>query len=105
MISSRYSTIFRPSEFYTAMDAFSNLELEQKLADMRVEVHRWMNVTNQFGVPLGPDVFAAEDIVFLVNDNPFGGDGPHVNTQICVFQLKAPAFSFQSYHKRPPAGS
>ena len=30
------------------MDAFSNLELEQKLADMRVEVHRWMNVTNQF---------------------------------------------------------
>ena len=35
-------------EFYTAMDAFSNLELEQKLADMRVEVHRWMNVTNQF---------------------------------------------------------
>ncbi len=35
-------------EFYTAMDAFSNLDLEQKLADMRVEVHRWMNVTNQF---------------------------------------------------------
>ncbi len=35
-------------EFYTAMDAFSNLELEQKLADMGVEVHRWMNVTNQF---------------------------------------------------------
>ena len=28
-------------EFYTVMDAFSNLELEQKLADMRVEVHRW----------------------------------------------------------------
>lgn len=35
-------------EFYTAMDAFSNLEVEQKLADMGVEVHRWMNVTNQF---------------------------------------------------------
>ena len=35
-------------EFYTAMDPFSNLELEQKLADMGVEVHRWMNVTNQF---------------------------------------------------------
>ena len=35
-------------EFYTVMDAFSNLELEQKLADMGVEVHRWMNVTNQF---------------------------------------------------------
>ena len=35
-------------EFYTAMDAFSNLDLEQKLADMGVEVHRWMNVTNQF---------------------------------------------------------
>ena len=35
-------------EFYTVMDAFSNLELEQKLADMRVEVHRWMNVTNHF---------------------------------------------------------
>ena len=35
-------------EFYTAMDTFSNLELEQKLADMRVEIHRWMNVTNQF---------------------------------------------------------
>ena len=35
-------------EFYTAMDPFSNLELEQKLTDMRVEVHRWMNVTNQF---------------------------------------------------------
>lgn len=35
-------------EFYTAMDAFSNLEVEQKLADMGVEVHRWMNVTHQF---------------------------------------------------------
>lgn len=35
-------------EFYTAMDAFSNLETEQKLADMGVEVHRWMNITNQF---------------------------------------------------------
>ena len=35
-------------EFYTAMDAFSNLELEQHLADMGVEIHRWMNVTNQF---------------------------------------------------------
>ena len=27
-------------EFYTVMDAFSNLEVEQKLADMGVEVHR-----------------------------------------------------------------
>lgn len=35
-------------EFYTAMDAFSNLEAEQKLADMGVEVHRWMNLTHQF---------------------------------------------------------
>ncbi len=35
-------------EFYTVMDAFSNLELEQKLADMGVEIHRWMNVTHQF---------------------------------------------------------
>lgn len=35
-------------EFYTAMDAPSNLEVEQKLADMGVEIHRWMNVTHQF---------------------------------------------------------
>ena len=35
-------------EFFTAMDPFSNLEAEQKLADMGVEVHRWMNVTHQF---------------------------------------------------------
>jgi len=35
-------------EFYTVMDAFSNLELEQRLSEMRVELHRWMNVTNQF---------------------------------------------------------
>ena len=35
-------------EFYTVMDAFSNLEAEQRLADMGVEVHRWMNVTNHF---------------------------------------------------------
>ena len=33
-------------EFYTVMDAFANLNLEQKLADMGVEVHRWMNMTN-----------------------------------------------------------
>ena len=33
-------------EFYTAMDAFSNLEIEQKLADMGVEVHRWITVSN-----------------------------------------------------------
>lgn len=35
-------------EFYTAMDAFSNLEVERKLADMGVEVHRWLTVTNRF---------------------------------------------------------
>ncbi len=35
-------------EFYTAMDAFSNLEVEQKLADMGVEVHRWMTVSHRF---------------------------------------------------------
>lgn len=34
-------------EYFTVMDAFSNLDLEQKLADMRVEVHRWMNFTNR----------------------------------------------------------
>ncbi len=34
-------------EYFTIMDAFSNLDLEQKLADMRVEVHRWMNVTHR----------------------------------------------------------
>lgn len=35
-------------EFYTVMDAFSNLEMEEKLAGMGVELHRWMNVTHQF---------------------------------------------------------
>ena len=35
-------------EFYTVMDAFSNLNLEQKLADMGVEVHRWMNMSHHF---------------------------------------------------------
>ncbi len=34
-------------EFFTVMDPFSNLEVEQKLADMGVEVHRWMNVKNR----------------------------------------------------------
>ncbi|MGN0659048.1 MAG: hypothetical protein ACI4LA_05525 [Emergencia sp.] len=34
-------------EYFTVMDAFSNLDLEQKLADMGVEVHRWMNLTNR----------------------------------------------------------
>lgn len=34
-------------EFYTAMDAFSNLEVEKKLADMGVEIHRWMTVSNR----------------------------------------------------------
>ncbi len=34
-------------EFFTVMDAFSNLDLEQTLADMGVEVHRWMNVSNR----------------------------------------------------------
>ena len=32
-------------EYYTVMDPFSNLEIEQKLADMGVEVHRWMTLT------------------------------------------------------------
>lgn len=35
-------------EFYTAMDPFSNFEVEQKLADMGVEVYRWMTLTNRF---------------------------------------------------------
>lgn len=34
-------------EYFTVMDRFSNLDLEQKLADMGVEVHRWMNVSNR----------------------------------------------------------
>lgn len=34
-------------EYFTVMDSFSNLELEQKLADLGVEVHRWMNITNR----------------------------------------------------------
>ncbi len=34
-------------EYFTIMDEFSNLDLEQKLADMGVEVHRWMNITNR----------------------------------------------------------
>lgn len=33
-------------EFYTAMDAPSNLETEEKLSRMGVEVHRWMNISN-----------------------------------------------------------
>lgn len=35
-------------EFYTAMDQFSNFEVELKLAQMGVEIHRWMNITNRF---------------------------------------------------------
>lgn len=34
-------------EYYTIMDSFSNLDLEQKLAKMGVEVHRYMNITNR----------------------------------------------------------
>ncbi len=34
-------------EFFTVMDPASNLEIEQHLADMGVEVHRWMNVRNR----------------------------------------------------------
>lgn len=34
-------------EYYTIQDEFSNLELERKLAEMGVEVHRWMNVSNR----------------------------------------------------------
>lgn len=34
-------------EYFTVMDDFSNLGLEQMLADMGVEVHRWMNPTNR----------------------------------------------------------
>lgn len=34
-------------EFYTAMDEFSNLEVERKLSELGIEVHRWMNLTNR----------------------------------------------------------
>jgi len=34
-------------EFYTAMDEFSNLEVERKLSNLGIEVHRWMNLTNR----------------------------------------------------------
>lgn len=34
-------------EYFTVMDPFSNLDLEQKLADMGVEVHRYMNISNR----------------------------------------------------------
>lgn len=34
-------------EYFTVMDAFSNCDLEKMLADMGVEVHRWLNVTHR----------------------------------------------------------
>ena len=34
-------------EFFTVMDPFSNLNVEQKIANMGVEVHRYMNVSNR----------------------------------------------------------
>lgn len=34
-------------EYFTVMDPFSNLNVEQKLADMGVEIHRFMNITNR----------------------------------------------------------
>lgn len=34
-------------EYFTIMDDFSNLDLEQTLADMGVEVHRWLNLTHR----------------------------------------------------------
>lgn len=34
-------------EYFTIMDDFSNLDLEQTLADMGVEVHRWMNLSHR----------------------------------------------------------
>ncbi len=40
-------------EFYTAMDAFSNMEIEEKLSGMGVEVHRLMNITNSMLRPGG----------------------------------------------------
>jgi predicted nucleotide-binding protein (sugar kinase/HSP70/actin superfamily) len=33
-------------DYFTVMDPFSNLHLEQKLADLGAEVHRLMNITN-----------------------------------------------------------
>ena len=34
-------------EFFTVMDKYSNLELEEKIADMGVEVHRWMTISHR----------------------------------------------------------
>lgn len=34
-------------EYFTVMDEFSNIDLEQSLADLGVEVHRWMNVSHR----------------------------------------------------------
>lgn len=34
-------------EYFTVMDEFSNINLEESLADMGVEVHRWMNLSHR----------------------------------------------------------
>lgn len=34
-------------EYFTVMDEFSNFKLEETLAEMGVEVHRWMNVSHR----------------------------------------------------------
>ncbi len=34
-------------EYFTVMDEFSNVDLEQSIADLGVEVHRWMNVSHR----------------------------------------------------------
>lgn len=34
-------------EYFTVMDPFSNLNVQQKLADMGVEVHRYLNITSR----------------------------------------------------------
>lgn len=34
-------------EYFTVMDEFSNLDLEETIADMGVELHRWMNLSHR----------------------------------------------------------
>ena len=57
------------------------------------------------GIALGPDILAGQQLIVLINNRALCGDGPHIYTEICVFQIKVPSFSFRSYRKTPPDGS
>ena len=92
-----------PHQFSRASGGSCGRDLVTALVELPLQKpHQLLDGPNR--ISLGPDILTAENPVVLIDNYAFGRDRTHVDAQKSLFHIKAPSFSYRSYHRTPPAG-